>query len=70
MDATAMVNAAAVWKSIPFSTSYRTQLKSVQKNIPSSSHKQLSVSMRLKKNTLVRYALSALEVVQVDSLEI
>ncbi|XP_050720497.1 uncharacterized protein LOC127000612 isoform X2 [Eriocheir sinensis] len=65
MDAAAMVSSAAVWESVPFSTTYSTHPMLVGAVIPPERMQGLTVRHQVDRDTLGSYALTTLEFVQV-----
>ena len=65
MDAAAMVSSAAVWESVPFSTTYSTRLMSKVEVIPAVRLEGVTVRHEVDRGTLQSYALTTLEFVQV-----
>ncbi|RXG59176.1 Proprotein convertase subtilisin/kexin type 7 [Armadillidium vulgare] len=65
MDATGMVSVAAVWESVPFSTTFRSNLVTLNKIIPPLPRQKLIVNHTVEKDILLSYALHLLEYVQV-----
>ncbi|KAG0724673.1 Proprotein convertase subtilisin/kexin type 7 [Chionoecetes opilio] len=65
MDAAAMVSSAAVWESVPFSTSYSTRPMVEDVDIPAERLRGVTVKCEVDRRTLRNYALTTLEFVQV-----
>lgn len=65
MDAAAMVSSAAVWESVPFSTTYSTKLMVEDVPIPAERMQGVTVRHEVDHATLSSYALTTLEFVQV-----
>lgn len=66
MDAAAMVSSAAVWESVPFSTTYSTPLMVEDLAIPAERMQGVTVRCEVDQSTLGSYALATLEFVQVQ----
>ncbi|KAK7081334.1 Proprotein convertase subtilisin/kexin type 7 [Halocaridina rubra] len=64
IDASAMVSAATVWESVPFSTSYSTDLMKVNLQMPSKRLGEVTAKATVDESMLAGYALESLEFVQ------
>lgn len=65
IDAAAMVSAAAVWESVPFSTTYTSDKMAVHLHMPTERLGEVTVKHTVDKHILKGYALKILEFVQV-----